>query len=352
MGRRWMVDWIALVVGLAVALCGAPAAAGAPKPAAACLDVQAEGLPAAAVPGLTRALRAAMAEDGAFARVEPKAGLMDLRLLLDCQAATPSCWAAVARTVQARILFVAEVRPAAGGHVVRLQRIDGASGAVTDTVEASLGGGDLARALHDRAADFFATLRGGVVRVLSEPSASEVLVDGEPRGTTPQSLKLRAGRHRIEVRRAGYRAFQEEVEVAAGGGVDVEARLQELPREAPIAEPRPAPSRRRLGPATVVTIVAAGVALGAGVVMAGLERQTQSEYDGLDLTRRAGVDRRFQLESRGKSLSVGADVAFVVGGVAVVAAAVLIWRDLRVRREAGLARVVVGPGAVAVSWAY
>jgi hypothetical protein len=179
-----------------------------------------------------------------------------------------------------------------------------------------------------------------------------VLVDGEPRGATPQSLKLRAGRHRIEVRRGGYRAFQEEVDVVAGGAADVEARLQELPREVPTVEPRPAPARGRLGPATYVTIVAAGVALGAGVVMAGLERQTQSDYNGLDLTRRADVDRRFQLESRGKSLSVGADVAFAAGGVALVVAVVLAYRDLRVRREASPVRVTGGPGGVVVGWTY
>jgi hypothetical protein len=341
-----------VVVGVACLFL--PAVAGAARPTAACLDVQAEGLPAGLVTDLTRALRAALAEDGAFTRVEPKATLMELRLLLDCQAATPTCWVAVARTVQARTLFVAEVRRTGGGHVVRFQRIDGATGATTDTVEASVGAapGELARALHDRAADFLAALRGGVVRVLSEPSASEVLVDGEPRGTTPQSLKLRVGRHRIEVRLPGHRAFQQEVEVEAGGAVDVDARLVELPREVVALEPRPAAARGRLRPATYATIVAAGLALGAGVVMAGLQHQTQTDYNGLDLTRRADVDRKFQLESRGQSLSRGADVALAVGGIGLVVAGVLVWRDLRVRREASPVRLTVAPGAVAFSWTY
>jgi hypothetical protein len=254
--------------------------------------------------------------------------------------------------VQARILFVAEVRRGEGGFVVRFQRLDGVTGDVTDTADAPLGWTELPRALRARAADFFATLRGGVVRVLSEPSASEVLVDGERRGTTPQSLKLRAGRHRIEVRHAGHRPFQEEVEVEAGGTVDLDARLPELPREVAVVEPRPAAAGGRLRPATYVTIIAAGLALGAGTALAVLQRQTQTEYNGLDLTHRADVDRRFQLESRGKSLSLGADVAFAVGGAALVVAGVLAYRDLRVRRETRSVRVTVAPGGAAVSFAY
>jgi hypothetical protein len=190
------------------------------------------------------------------------------------------------------------------------------------------------------------------VRVLSEPSASEVLVDGEPRGTTPQSLKLGAGRHQVEVRRDGYRPFQQEVEVAVGGAVDVDARLTELPREPVVVASPPVAARGRLRAPTYVTLVAAGLALGAGAVMAGLQRQAQTEYNGLDLTTRAAVDRKFQLESRGKRLGVGADVAFAVGGIAVVVAVVLAWRDLRVRREARAARVTLAPGAVALGWSY
>jgi hypothetical protein len=341
-----------MVVGIALLL--APAAAAAGRPTAACLDVQAEGLPAAVTKDLTRALRAALVADGKFARVEPKAGLMELRLLLDCQAATPACWVAVARTVQARTLFLAEVRRAGSGWVVRLQRIDGTSGASTDAVEAPLGRdrAGLARTLRERAADFFASLRGGIVRVLSEPTASEVLVDGEPRGTTPQSLKLRAGNHRIEVRRAGYRPFQQEVEVEAADAVDVDARLVEAPRESAPVEPPPAAPQGGLRAGAIVTFVAAGLALGAGAALAVLERQTQSEFNRLDLTTRAGVDRRFTLKHRGQALSVGADVAVAVGGAAAVLAIVLAARDLKARREAPAVRVTVGPGAVALRWTY
>ena len=341
-----------IVVGIALWI--VPSAAGAARPTAACLDVQAEGLPAALVGNLTLALRVALAADGGFARVEPKASLMELRLLLDCQATTPACWAAVARTVQVQTLFVAEVEAQGDGYRMRLQRIDGITGKVTATFQATLTGGPeaLVRALHDQAADFFATLRGGVVRVVSEPSASEVLVDGAPRGTTPLVLRLRPGRHRIEVRQGRSQPFAEEVEVVAGGSVEVSARLAELPVAVPATQPRVAGAWGRLRPVTVGTMVAAGVVLATGVVLGAVQRQTQTEYNGLTLTRREDVDRRFQLETRGKNLSIGADVAFGVGGAALVVAGVLAYRDLRAGRETRPVRLTIAPAAVAVTWTY
>src|SRR5205823_5250593 len=46
------------------------------------------------------------------------------------------------------------------------------------------------------------------VKVSGEPPDAELLVDGAPRGQTPQSLLLPAVEHRIEVRKAGFIAFE------------------------------------------------------------------------------------------------------------------------------------------------
>src|SRR5437588_510379 len=46
------------------------------------------------------------------------------------------------------------------------------------------------------------------VKVSGEPADAELLVDGAPRGQTPQSLLLPAVEHRIEVRKAGFIAFE------------------------------------------------------------------------------------------------------------------------------------------------
>ena len=46
------------------------------------------------------------------------------------------------------------------------------------------------------------------VKVAGEPAGAELLVDGAPRGPTPQSLSLPAVEHRIEVRKAGFVSFE------------------------------------------------------------------------------------------------------------------------------------------------
>jgi formylglycine-generating enzyme required for sulfatase activity len=46
------------------------------------------------------------------------------------------------------------------------------------------------------------------VKVSGEPADAELLIDGSPHGTTPQSLALPAVEHRIEVRKAGFIPFE------------------------------------------------------------------------------------------------------------------------------------------------
>jgi hypothetical protein len=43
----------------------------------------------------------------------------------------------------------------------------------------------------------------GSVSIESEPGSDSIVIDGEPRGTTPLSLTLPAGRHRLQLRRQG-----------------------------------------------------------------------------------------------------------------------------------------------------
>ncbi|HEY0766794.1 MAG TPA: SUMF1/EgtB/PvdO family nonheme iron enzyme [Steroidobacteraceae bacterium] len=46
------------------------------------------------------------------------------------------------------------------------------------------------------------------LKVAGDPADAELLIDGTPRGQTPQSLNLPASEHRIEVRKAGFVSFE------------------------------------------------------------------------------------------------------------------------------------------------
>ena len=68
------------------------------------------------------------------------------------------------------------------------------------------------------------------VRLQVNPRDASVYVDGEFRGSGRQStnLRLRPGRHRIEVVRPGFRTVEREVEVRSGRNEDLEFELEKL----------------------------------------------------------------------------------------------------------------------------
>ena len=72
----------------------------------------------------------------------------------------------------------------------------------------------------------------------SDSAGAEVVIDGVPRGTIPNSFELTAGRHQIEVKKAGHKPFSDWVDLQegerrtrgrharAGGGADRDAAGQ------------------------------------------------------------------------------------------------------------------------------
>jgi hypothetical protein len=70
----------------------------------------------------------------------------------------------------------------------------------------------------------------GSVRLQVSPRDASVYVDGEFRGSGRQAanLRLRPGRHRIEVVRPGFRTVEREVDVQAGRSTDLEFELERM----------------------------------------------------------------------------------------------------------------------------
>ena len=64
------------------------------------------------------------------------------------------------------------------------------------------------------------------VAIRSNPGGAEIRVDGEYVGDTPSDLRLPAGTHYIEVRRAGYQVWERSISLTAGSDVNVSAALE------------------------------------------------------------------------------------------------------------------------------
>jgi TonB family protein len=85
----------------------------------------------------------------------------------------------------------------------------------------------------------------GQADVVSTPSGAEVTVDGRAVGRTPLAgLKLKPGRHRLEVALAEHETWTGAVDVAGGERGRVEVRLRPLARATPPPTPEPVDTAR------------------------------------------------------------------------------------------------------------
>jgi formylglycine-generating enzyme required for sulfatase activity len=77
------------------------------------------------------------------------------------------------------------------------------------------------------------------VTIRGEPADAELLVDGAPRGNTPQSLDLITIEHRIEVRKAGFLPFTDTVTPATGLERSIHYHLTSADRGTALLESAP-----------------------------------------------------------------------------------------------------------------
>jgi PEGA domain len=91
--------------------------------------------------------------------------------------------------------------------------------------------------------------RRSILTVASAPSRATVFVDGkrsEPAGTTPFSVQLAPGSHKIEIEQTGYKPYTKEVEAKYGRAIIVDAQLEKDPNQP--APPPPAGGRGPVAP--------------------------------------------------------------------------------------------------------
>ena len=114
----------------------------------------------------------------------------------------------------------------------------------------------------------------GTVILNAGPDATgaEVIVDGQPSGTLPTSLKLKVGRHHIVAKRKGYVAWQHWVDITPASQQTVEVALKPVPKETATLIIVPEPDDALVSvdgrPATDRPIILRAVPVGPHVVTA------------------------------------------------------------------------------------
>jgi hypothetical protein len=182
---------------------------------------------------------------------------------------------------------------------------------------ATVARGDFARAAQDALFDARSLQLlgpGPWLRVRSAPSGAQVLLDGQPIGSTPTRAAVQAGRHTLEVRAAGLRPHVQTVDIPADAsrqieiGADLAPRGQNraTPTSRPTEASRAAIDRPVLGPAL---LGAAGAALVAYQIVPIAGDSCEQIDDSGQCSQRSAINR-------GTAVAIGAiGVAAMAGGL-------------------------------------
>ncbi len=149
----------------------------------------------------------------------------------------------------------------------------------------------------------------GRIRVIANVSGATVHVDDHLVGAVPYEGPVPAGPHRIRIGAEGMKDWEEQLDIRPGQVTPIRVRL------------KPAPGRGGAWATAVLGALVLGGGVGAGIYADGLRTD-------LDAERRAGRlasnDPRL---AQGYWLSIGADVAFGLGGVLGLLSLYLFLRD-------------------------
>lgn len=251
--RAWHRIW-AIAVGLAVAT-------GGVAPSAAARLV--EGAEAAAAEPATAALRAAILplsvegelsevdreallgelvgglQRGSFAIVPPADVVAADKDAIEC--AAEKCYRRVAKSTDATHVVRARVVVKDRDYDVRVELVDGATGAVVAKSEEGCeicgvvdAGSLMASAAATLRTKLDALAKGpSVLSIKSDPADAEVTVDGQIVGVTPLERPVIGGKKIVRVSKEGYIAVEREVTVVDGVAEELAFTLEKVPSRLP-----------------------------------------------------------------------------------------------------------------------
>jgi len=67
------------------------------------------------------------------------------------------------------------------------------------------------------------------VAIKSTPDGAEITIDGKLVGTTPSTVQLTPGEHKISIDKSGFKQWQRTITVTVGGAINLEATLDKIP---------------------------------------------------------------------------------------------------------------------------
>lgn len=262
----------------------------------------------------------------------PAQTLDEALLMLGCTTLDAECSALVQELLESRFLLYGELR-ARSNRLESVLTLWDLREARAVHVSVQTIRDDMAFFERNSAVFARAVLYGdeAAISISSTPPGSEVLINNEPRGTTPIVVDgLPLGIHHVEVRSEGYLSATQIV-VADLGTNEVEVVLERVPEE---REPRDTTRLRRGVGYGMLGAGATGVVVGTlGAV--GM-RSTQNDFDRAVTTDPA---RAQELREQGQRQAVLANLGYISGGAFLIGGTVLLLTSRTTEEAASDAHV-------------
>jgi hypothetical protein len=67
------------------------------------------------------------------------------------------------------------------------------------------------------------------VMIKSVPDGAEISIDDKFMGSTPSTVRLKVGEHKISIKKMGYVLWERTITLSAGGAIVVDAALEKIP---------------------------------------------------------------------------------------------------------------------------
>lgn len=236
------------------------------------------GLPAGVVTSLSRSVEATLRKE----QLSPLPGPVQQSALPESVvvcAADRGCQRKLADASKAdAVLSVQVLSRGNGDYALQLAYVDGPSGDVAATQEASCQACDpaklqalLSQQVQKVVVAGISTARGSL-QVTSTPSGAALLIDGEARGQTPYQRDALVGPRTLRIEQPGFAPYQKQLQVRNGQTVTVEARLKALASSAAsvaaVSGGGPSAGRTVFG-RPLWRVVTGSLAVGAGLALSG-----------------------------------------------------------------------------------
>ena len=301
----------------------------------------------------------------------PALDLQSLKLAAGCGSDSPKCFALIGRTVQATFVVYVSLLGSEKQAVLQVRRVSSrrAKESKYEAELADVGAGSskelrwhVATALGARPPPLMGRIVLMSASKMGSLDGARILLDDQ---TVPLSAleQVNPGRHRIEVRKTGFRTFVRMVSVKPGR--DTPVRVSFVPREAPPPSPPVASNPPPIIPPTASVrveessgpvwtwilgagaVVAAGTATVFGVQVLGLESDAESAELNCESEHRSD-----DICSDGRSRALMANVTWGVAGALAVGAVIAYFVESGGESEDSSTRVGLSPTPGGVSAAF